>query len=430
MAITSTSVRGENEAEALLCCARTCLDWDARDRFETLVRLGIDWERLAGLARQHNVTPLLYRSLNAAGPSTVPDDLLGRLRNAYQRNAVRNLVLSGELIRLLGFLERDGIEALPFKGPVLAWSVYGDLALRRFGDLDILVRPEDALRARSLLLSLGYRQDPELSDDEAAVCMAWPNRHHFVFLNADRGCCVELHWKIKEDAYSVPLETEPWWDRLVSFCLAGARVRTFSPPDLLLLLILHGTTHGWDRLAWICDIAELLRIHQDLDWPALLRQARTLRITRMFNLGLLLANGLLGASLPAKLRSQIQADPVAVAIAGDVRRKLFQDDRPPIGEEEKWRFFVATREDLRDRIWSCHCIGFIPSEVSLALVPPLLWRILRRFSWILPNEKDLACLRLPRRLRSFYYLVRPVRLAVGSLRYAFQAYRARPGQNV
>ena len=40
---------------------------------------------------------------------------------------------------------------VPVKGPVLASTAYGDIAMREFVDLDILVRPSDVASAMTIL---------------------------------------------------------------------------------------------------------------------------------------------------------------------------------------------------------------------------------------------------------------------------------------
>ena len=59
----------------------------------------------------------------------VPKGFLEQLRDAFYANAAHNTLLARELLKLLRLLETHGIPALPFKGPVLAVSVYGSLAL-------------------------------------------------------------------------------------------------------------------------------------------------------------------------------------------------------------------------------------------------------------------------------------------------------------
>ena len=45
------------EAAVLLCCARTSLNAETRERIRELLKTGVDWERLLRTAFQHRVTP-------------------------------------------------------------------------------------------------------------------------------------------------------------------------------------------------------------------------------------------------------------------------------------------------------------------------------------------------------------------------------------
>lgn len=123
----------------LVSCARIHRDPENEERIRTLLRSQIDWEYLLRAADSHGLKPLLYWHLEATSPESVPEVTLEHLEAEFRRNMKRNLFLSMELLKLLERLEGQGIQAIPFKGPVLAVSVYGNLALRPFSDLDILV---------------------------------------------------------------------------------------------------------------------------------------------------------------------------------------------------------------------------------------------------------------------------------------------------
>ena len=71
----------------------------------------------------------------------------------YVENSARNTVLTAELCRLINLFRDDGIEAIPYKGPVLGLFAYGNIALRRFVDLDVIVKKSDVLKARDILLT-------------------------------------------------------------------------------------------------------------------------------------------------------------------------------------------------------------------------------------------------------------------------------------
>ena len=64
--------------------------------------------------------PLLYPQLNTLRPGVVPEAVLRQLRDDFHQNAIRNLFLTGELVRLLDVLNSNGIIAVPYKGPTLA----------------------------------------------------------------------------------------------------------------------------------------------------------------------------------------------------------------------------------------------------------------------------------------------------------------------
>jgi hypothetical protein len=74
----------------------------------------------------------------------------------------QNRALSNDLTRALEPLADNGVEAIPFKGPVLALQAYGDLDLGMFGDPHILIRDFDAARTVATLGGRGYERKKQL----------------------------------------------------------------------------------------------------------------------------------------------------------------------------------------------------------------------------------------------------------------------------
>lgn len=386
------------EDKLLLCCARTRIDSETAERIKCLLREDVDWASLTGTAFRHGVMPLLYQSLHATCPEAVPKGMLRQLRAHFYANVERNLFLTGELLNLLNLLEAHRIPAVPFKGPVLAASVYGNLALRQFGDLDILVHRRDVLRAKTLLLSQGYWQErppPQLTSAQEAARLR--SHHEYTFVRDDGAVVVEIQWGVTQRLDCFPLDVERVWGRLETVSLSGTTVFNLSSEDLLLILCAHGVKHYWERLIWICDIAELVRARPQMDWGRVMEQARRLRSERTLYLSLHLASDLLGATLPTEILSRIQADPMVPSLAAQVRTWLFREpsgspeasDPSVFPLSEKALFRLRVRERLRDR------------------VPYFLQRLHRLLT---PNERDRALLPLPTSLSFLYYLLRPLRL--------------------
>lgn len=367
--------------ELLLCCARTRLGPAQAARVEALIT-AVDWDDLLATADANGVVPLLYRHLSAVQPQAVPPAVLDWLRDEFQASAQSNLFLTGELIALLKTFRAHAIPAIPYKGPALAAAVYGNLALRPFGDLDLLVRKRDLRRARELLVARGYAPRFRLRPaDEAAFLRS---EYHDEFTRAD-GVHLEIHWEIVPRYFAFRLELGPLWDRLGTTSLGGVTVPNLAPEDQLLVLCVHGAKHRWERLIWICDLAELLAAEAGLDWERALAQAARLGGERMLLLGLFLAADLLEAPLPAHVAHRVRADPAVRALAGPVRERLFSRDGSG-GLLDLPLFYLRVRERLRDRARYC-------------------------LTSLVPTVGDSALLPLPPPLGFLRYLLRPIRLA-------------------
>src|SRR5215212_4710817 len=199
-----------SEDELLLCCARTSRPPEMVIRIEALLRRNMDWEYLLRTAGRHGVAPLLYWHLDATCPEAVPEDILNHLREHFRANTLRNLSLTAELLRILNAFGERGIPAVPYKGPALAASVYGNLALREFGDLDILVHRRDVLRAKEVLTSMGYQARYRLTPAQEAAFLRSECEHPF---ERDGESIVELHWGIT-DRHFFPLDNEHFWENV------------------------------------------------------------------------------------------------------------------------------------------------------------------------------------------------------------------------
>ncbi|CAN5867727.1 hypothetical protein BH23GEM5_BH23GEM5_15630 [soil metagenome] len=392
--------------DPLFDSARQLLVWSAHvnshaadsRQVEQLLGQGIDWKYLVPAAHVHGVMPLLWRNLERVAPGVIPDWVRAQLGASYLHNARRNLFLTGELLRLLELLDDAGISAIPFKGPALAASLYGDVALRQFCDLDLLVHPHAVADVRDLLLAHGFEPEYSLSGAQHDALLI--SRNEMPFRNPDRGFFLEVQWQITPKFFSFPLEMKGLWDRLQPVSLGGKTVRGLSPEDLLLILCVHGAKHLWERLSWIRDVAQLIGVHPDLAWDSVLERARSLGVERMLLLGLFLSKDLLGARLPNTLVEQIQGDTAVHALAAQVMRRLFPaEDQEPGMLATSW-FHVRARERWQDKLR--YCYGFA----------------------VTPNVWDLALLHLPAILAPLHVVLRPFRLTSKYTRQLFSRSRS------
>jgi hypothetical protein len=371
------------EIDLLLSCARTCPGPAASNRTRELLENEIDWAYLLRTAERHGLIPLLDWNLRATAPERIPSSIMERIRTQFLVNAGRNLILTGKLLKILNLLEANDILAIPFKGPVLASSLYGDLALRSFSDLDILVLKRDMVKSREVIISSGFQWKPQLSP-------VYMENYKFVyecltFKDKNGRDWIEIDGWISSRELPWNFELEYFAQRLIQVPLEGKMVPAFSPEDLLLILCLHGAKHCWSRLSWLCDIAELIRVYERLDWGKVLREAETRRCKRMLLLGLFLGHKLLEADLPNEICAQIQGDP-RVRLLGDSITQKFLSDETPVGTVGLINFYLRLSDRFKQR-----------SAFLMRMV-------------FTPTVEDMQNLPLPCPLSFLYYFAHPLRL--------------------
>jgi hypothetical protein len=376
------------EVDLMLCCARTCSTPQRGVRIKEIATQGVDWPVFLQLATSHGVRPLVYQALHTTCWEALPEAVRHQLSHFYSANSAKNRFLTGELLHILQLFESEHILAVPFKGPVLAAVLYGDLALREFTDLDILIRERDIPKAREILSKQGYR-----SNAASAVIIADLNVDELHC--ASTGISVELHWQFSPRRFVSSLAAEDVWNSIEPTTILGRQVWSFSAQDLFLFLAVHGGKHSWSSLKWLCDLAEFLRSHPELDWPRLVTRAEALGAGRTCRLGIYLATELLQAPMPPEVASAVKDDAQVEHLAEEVRLRI--EDARSVDAIEGQIFNLRLKERLRDKIryvflqctqYSGEEERFLPLPSTLSfmyfLVRPI-W-LLRRYGLSLLNR--------------------------------------------
>ena len=128
-----------SEAELLVWCARTGITQGLVARIRQKLQEPLDCASFLQMAEYHGVEPLIYASLSKVAPDLVPAEALIRLRQKVQVGCLLNRSLAQELIKLCDEFVLRGVSIILIKGVTLATVAYGNLGLRDFTDLDLLV---------------------------------------------------------------------------------------------------------------------------------------------------------------------------------------------------------------------------------------------------------------------------------------------------
>lgn len=370
------------EHEALLLCVRSELAAEQINRLRVLVKGELDWDYFYQLARRHSLVPLVSSQLERLVKEFVPPDVRQRFRRDYQENAARNLVLADELISLVKACADVGVEAVIFKGPALAVSAYGDLALRRFIDLDLIVRHADVTRAIEVLVAQGYAPSKSLNAEQQALLVR--TQHNLQFTRGR--LIVELHWQVSSELFAASVTAEDLWQDLETIQINQADLKTLATENLFFSLCVHGSRHLWQRLVWICDLDRVIATRKSIDLSRLMTRAKQTNMLRMFLLGPALAAKILATRLPNSISDAIARDRRIDSLAGKIQERLFDGpEQRPASLGEILRYNLVIRSDWHSRLRYC------------------------RFLFA-PTDSDLEALRLSRSFHFVYYFLRPFRL--------------------
>jgi len=372
------------EKELLACCARTRMDPTSTKKTAALLNSSLDWDYVLDQAEENSVTPLLGRQLQALPAGAVPPPVLDRLKDACRANTIRCLFLTAELTKIFDLFNSRGIQAIAYKGPALAMQAYGDMTLRQFEDLDIIVRQSDLPKANEVMLGLGYRPRFDWLVSSGVPSSLVPGEYNY--RDETRRIMVELHTELTLRHFPEAPNLADFSKRLTFVKLNEREIPTFSVEDALIVLSLHGAKDFWERFSWIADISELIQCYPRLDWGVTIERARVLRAERMLHVALWLAIKLMETPLPDDILLRLKADRTANDLASEILSRLLSRNYIPLNAKGRFNF--------RRR-----------------MLPEILegWRYGIRLS-VVPAEEDYEMIRLPGILSPLYVVLRPFRL--------------------
>jgi hypothetical protein len=350
-------VASSTEWKLLVECARAKPD---QQRLKETVREPLDWDFFSKLAEEHAFLGLVALRLREYSKTDVPAEILQGWRERQRAQALFTLQLTAEMFRLFEHFAVAGLEALVIKGPVLSVRCYDDPGARQYGDLDLIVRDKDILRATELMIGLGY--DPRVS---LAAIQAKKAPGEYAFRQRDTKLLVEFHTERTFRYHPRPLPLEKLFERHASMRIDDHEIPALSLEDELILICVHGGKHFWERLGYIADVAAFVS-RQALDWERVHSAAEEVRAERMLHVGLRLATELLGAALPDKVAASFRSDPTVALLVKRILQWLPAGGTAPPGILERAMFRMRMRGDFVSSPAYLLRLSFSPTEEDWA----------------------------------------------------------------
>jgi hypothetical protein len=349
------------------------------ERIHPLRQQTVGWQKVLDLAEHHGVLPQVCQLVGGA-EGLIPAPVMALFRQADQNNLHKTLLLSRELIRVLDHLASVGIETMPYKGVALSQMLYGDIARRQAGDIDLLIRVHELSRIRVALGQLGYTPHSSFRDPEERAYVISGYEQSFDGLAGPN--MLEVQWAIQPRFYAIDFDMESLFRRAVSIEVAGRPVKTLNCSDLLLVLCAHAAKHSWGRLVWLCDIAWLVQ-SPSLDWDWIAAEANRLGIARIVQTTLLLASKLLEVSIPALAMTQFTA-PESYRLVEKIHPTIADPRTADVESLSYFRLMLHLRERRADQLKFLSRLIFTsgPGEWNAVHLPGALfplYRVVRLF---------------------------------------------------
>lgn len=256
-----------------------------------------DWTYISHVARQGGISPFLYHNLKELGmEGELPPHVRQEWTRIYHSAGLRNALLYEELGNVLRSFGKAGIPLIVLKGAALAAEVYGNVALRQMGDIDLLVKEQDLDRSAGELTSLGYVPNEGYSEEWYRLY-----HHHLVpYHHPAKGVTIEIHRSIVPSRNPSNLDINSLWERARHAKIRDVDALVLSPEDQILHLSMHmsGSDYFIGRVRTLIDISQVVGYFgKQIHWDRVVREAQAGGFAAFIYYPLYLASETLGVEI-------------------------------------------------------------------------------------------------------------------------------------
>ncbi len=246
------------EEELILLAADINPEQTIMDRLNKLIPDISDWEVFTKMAIDRAAAPLIVDKLpKLSNAGLFPEGVLRSLKQASLRTLTRNMLLTEHFRQVIRAFSEAEIPVIALKGSMLSDWLYGNINLRQFSDLDLLVPQEKGLDALEILRKMGYASnDMTLTDfitENTSIV------HYKPMIK--NGVSVEIHIRVHSEMEPYSVELSSMWKQAVPLPLHGVTALGFCPEDLLMHLCFHLDKHfisGKFQFTCLYDLVNML----------------------------------------------------------------------------------------------------------------------------------------------------------------------------
>lgn len=296
-----------------------------------------------------------------------------------------------ELINIIKLFRKNNIKLIAFKGPTLAQLAYGNIALRQYSDLDILIDYKDLSRIIMLLEKNNYTLEYHL--------LEYQNKnlknlvHDFAVYSKSNNIRIEFHWRLTSGEFYIDTKS---WDLLnyPNYILINQyKIPSLNNEKLLVYLCIHGYKHMWERVEWLVDINKL-HINNNLNWKEIIELSEQLNAKKILLSSLYLCNQLLNMKLPQTITEQIFSNYILNKISNRMLQKII----------ESYNYSKVSSHSKHLSLIQFYMLENTKSRLLYITIP------------FKPTEEDYKIIIIPKYLSFLYYFIRPINILIKKIK--------------
>lgn len=203
------------------------------EKSEKAIAYWQEWSQLVDIetldSESYRLLPLLYRNLS---PYEIGDRQFARLKGVYRRTWCENQVIFKHLTEILQEFQAASIPSLLIKDAALCLLHYSDIGERTIHNFELLVNPQDALKAMNILSKMGWKPKKPIGDRLSPSESVWEFTH-------PGNLQLMLRWHLFWDSFSESLERS-FWHRAKEVPVGDTSTHVLHPTDQLFYVCVAG----------------------------------------------------------------------------------------------------------------------------------------------------------------------------------------------
>lgn len=291
--------------QLMLSAIRLYPNLQQTDKTNQLILNVKDWKIFQEQIMQRGMGPLFYKKLDSlSNKDHIPPQIRESLKQNYFRTLSRSMLLYAHFKEIASRFEKEGLAFIPLKGVFLSDTLYKDIALRQFSDMDLLVHPEDGPKALLVLNDIGFRAAVDLQSE--LIKSFVEVIHYMPMIRKD--VSVEIHIKLHTRKAEYFVDPEKIWAKSVPEMFQGQKINRMHPYDMLIHLCVHLDKHFlYSTLQFTCynDVVNWTEhIQSELNWNDFIDRCKEFKAEEAVFRHLIIAREYYDLKLPENIYSK------------------------------------------------------------------------------------------------------------------------------